>query len=119
MNTRLMRSEMKAGHAAANDTRLLGRRSLAIRRQFLAFSSTALLLCVSTAPAVAASAEQNWPQWRGPLGTGVAPLGNPPTEWSETKNVKWKVKIPGGGHATPIIWEDKVFLMAAIPTGKK
>jgi outer membrane protein assembly factor BamB len=64
-------------------------------------------------------AEQNWPQWRGPLQNGVAPQGNPPVEWSETKNVKWKVKIPGKGSATPIVWEDKVFVLSAIPTGKK
>src|SRR5215217_3766373 len=32
-----------------------------------------------------------WPQWRGPLATGEAPDGNPPAEWSETRNIKWKV----------------------------
>jgi len=72
------------------------------------------------ATAVAASApNQNWPQWRGPLQTGVAPEANPPVTWSETNNVKWKVKIPGSGHATPIIWDDRVFIQTAIPTGKK
>jgi outer membrane protein assembly factor BamB len=39
--------------------------------------------------------------------------------WSETEHVKWKVKIPGAGDATPIIWGDKVFVLTAIPTGKK
>ena len=39
--------------------------------------------------------------------------------WSETNNAKWKVKIPGIGHATPIIWDNWVFIQAAIPTGKK
>ena len=34
-----------------------------------------------------------WPQWRGPLGTGVAPDGDPPSRWSETENVSWKVAI--------------------------
>ncbi|MBM3840140.1 MAG: hypothetical protein FJ398_19670 [Verrucomicrobia bacterium] len=63
--------------------------------------------------------EINWPQWRGPLQNGVAPHGDPPTEWSETKNVKWKVKIPGEGDSTPIIWGDKIFVVSAIPTGKK
>ena len=38
---------------------------------------------------------QNWPQWRGPLGTGIVPSGNPPIEWSEQKNVKWKSRLPG------------------------
>lgn len=65
------------------------------------------------------AAEQNWPQWRGPQGTGVAPDANPPTSWSEEKNIKWKVKIPGRGTATPIIWEDRIFIQTAIATGKK
>ncbi|MCK5102180.1 MAG: PQQ-binding-like beta-propeller repeat protein, partial [Cyclobacteriaceae bacterium] len=60
-----------------------------------------------------------WPQWRGPEATGVAPTGNPPIEWSETKNVKWKIEIPGKGHATPIIWEDKIFVLTAVETEKK
>jgi outer membrane protein assembly factor BamB len=63
------------------------------------------------------SVDQNWPQWRGPLGTGVAPDGNPPVEWSETKNVRWKTELPGLGHSTPIVWGDRVFLTAAVPFG--
>jgi outer membrane protein assembly factor BamB len=75
---------------------------------------------VFTAAAVAASApNENWPQWRGPLQNGVAPAANPPATWSETNNVKWKVQIPGNGQATPIIWDDRVFIQTAIPTGKK
>src|SRR5882672_765785 len=61
---------------------------------------------------------KSWPQWRGPLQTGAAPGATPPTTWSETSNVKWKVKIPGDGTATPIIWENLVFVQTAIPTGK-
>jgi hypothetical protein len=52
----------------------------------------------------------HWPQWRGPLATGVAPHGNPPVEWSETKNVRWKTTLPGRGHSTPIVWQDRVYL---------
>jgi len=73
----------------------------------------------STAHGASSSADQNWPQWRGPLQSGVAPHADPPTEWSETKNVKWKVKIPGDGNSTPVIWENKVFLVTAIATGKR
>ncbi|MDA1166363.1 MAG: PQQ-like beta-propeller repeat protein [Planctomycetota bacterium] len=61
----------------------------------------------------------NWPQWRGPLGTGVSPNGEPPIEWSEEKNVRWKVELPGRGHGTPIVWNDHVFLSTAIPFGPK
>src|SRR5688500_12629224 len=69
--------------------------------------------------AIGSPAEQNWGQWRGPLGNGVSPNGNPPTEWSESKNVKWKLPIPGQGSASPIVWDNHVFIQTAIPTAKK
>ncbi len=62
--------------------------------------------------------EKNWAQWRGPLSTGVSPQGNPPLEWSESKNVRWKIALPGKGHATPIIWGDQVFIATAVETAK-
>jgi len=79
--------------------------------------------CLMTAPAAAddggelADSLGNWPQWRGPLGTGVAPNANPPIEWSEDKNVRWKVELPGLGHSTPIVWGDRVFVTTAVPYG--
>jgi outer membrane protein assembly factor BamB len=63
--------------------------------------------------------EDNWAQWRGPYDNGVAHDGNPPLEWSETTNIKWKSEIPGIGHATPIIWEDQIILLSAIQTDQK
>ena len=83
-----------------------------------------LTLCLCALVAIAASAaqpvdfEKNWHHWRGPYATGVAPDANPPITWSETENVRWKVAIPGIGHATPIIWGDKIFIQTAIE-GKK
>lgn len=64
------------------------------------------------------SPESNWPQWRGPLWNGVAPQGNPPIEWSEDKNLIWKVPIDGQGWSTPIIWSNHIFLHTAIPMDK-
>jgi len=61
----------------------------------------------------------NWPTWRGPLSTGAATTGNPPTEWSETKNVKWKVDLPGKGHSTPLVWGDVIYVTAAVETDRK
>ena len=58
----------------------------------------------------------NWPQWRGPLATGAAEKGNPPSEFSETKNLKWKTPIPGKGHATPVVWEKNIIVQTAVPT---
>ncbi len=65
--------------------------------------------CLCAALAVPASAD-NWPQWRGPLNNGHSAEKNIPTEWSETKNVVWKVKLPVDGSSTPVIWGDKIFL---------
>ena len=61
---------------------------------------------------------EQWGQWRGPLGTGVAPRGDPPIEWNEGTNVRWKTAIPGKGHSTPVIWGDRIFLTMAVPIGE-
>lgn len=74
-------------------------------------TSLTLLAQPATRPA------QQWPQWRGPASTGVAPAAKPPLEWSESKNVRWKVEIPGRGSASPIVWGDRVFLLTATPVG--
>lgn len=58
--------------------------------------------------------ESHWPQWRGPRGDGVAPQGDPPVTWSETANVRYKVEIPGRGHASPVVWGDRIYLLTAI-----
>lgn len=60
----------------------------------------------------------NWPAWRGPLGTGVSDEKNLPVEWSQEKNVAWKVALPGEGNSTPIIWDDKVFVSCASDKGR-
>lgn len=59
-----------------------------------------------------------WPQWRGPLASGVAPQANPPVEWSEKKNVRWKVALPGKGHSSPIVFGDVIYVLAAAPVGE-
>ncbi len=59
----------------------------------------------------------HWPQWRGPFFNGMARTGAP-TEFNDSKNVKWKVAIQGRGFSTPVIWNDRIFLTTALPTGK-
>ena len=63
--------------------------------------------------------DRYWHQWRGPEASGVAPHGDPPIEWNENKNVRWKIDIPGQGHATPIVWDDTVFVTSAIKTDQQ
>jgi outer membrane protein assembly factor BamB len=76
----------------------------------------ALLLGLATFQADE-GAEAFWPHWRGPTGNGVAPKADPPTEWSEKQNLRWKVALPGLGHSTPIVWRDRVFVTTALPFG--
>ena len=63
--------------------------------------------------------ESNWGQWRGPLGTGEAVAADPPVRWSETENIKWKAKIPGLGHSSPVVWENTIVVTTAVPVGKR
>lgn len=61
----------------------------------------------------------NWPEWRGLHNTGSTSEGNVPLAFSETSNVKWKVEIPGKGHATPIVWGNQIIVQTAVATDKK
>jgi outer membrane protein assembly factor BamB len=69
----------------------------------------ALLLAASVLAAPAARAG-NWPFWRGPNYDGVSAETNLPTEWGETKNLAWKLPLPGMGGSTPVVWGDRIFL---------
>jgi len=78
-----------------------------------------LLVCFGfLSTAIGDEQSENWHQWRGPNADGVAPHGNPPIQWDEKTNVKWKIEIPGEGSASPIVWKDKIFLVTAIKTDK-
>jgi len=56
-----------------------------------------------------ATADVNWPGWRGPQSNGTAAPGNYPTKW-DPEDVLWKVDIPGKGFSTPIVWEKQIYL---------
>jgi outer membrane protein assembly factor BamB len=84
-----------------------------------------VLLLVSAALAVASADQRSgsvaaqanpgqrfWPQWRGPHAAGTSRTAQPPLAWSETKNVRWKIELPGRGAATPVIWGDRLFVPA-------
>ena len=83
-------------------------------------AALALAAGVATAaPPASSDMEGGWPAWRGPSRTGSAPGGNPPVEWSETKNVRWKKAVPGLGLSSPIVWGERLFLTTAVSTGEK
>ncbi|HUD82737.1 MAG TPA: PQQ-binding-like beta-propeller repeat protein [Candidatus Saccharimonadales bacterium] len=66
----------------------------------------ALSICLAAASGWAA----NWPQWRGPELNGSTSETNLPATWSKTENVLWSAPLPGPSHATPIVWDDSVFV---------
>lgn len=51
-----------------------------------------------------------WPRFRGPNGSGVSSSTKMPLEWSDTKNLKWKIPLPGPGSSSPIVVGDRVFI---------
>jgi outer membrane protein assembly factor BamB len=73
--------------------------------------SLALLIVFSLTTAGFAA---NWPQWRGPDGSGISNEKNLPATWTPTTNIKWKAAIPGRGHSSPIVWGNRVFVTTAV-----
>lgn len=78
-------------------------------RPLAAVAAAALLACAATA--------SDWTRFRGPNGTGTSPDKDLPVTWSESENLLWKARIPGIGHASPIIHGGKVFLQTAAEDG--
>ena len=78
-----------------------------------AIRSIVLLLLIGDA-----SRGENWPGWRGPRGDGTSSERGLPTQWSgvagDQKNIRWQVEIPGKGHASPIVWNDRVFVATCL-----
>jgi outer membrane protein assembly factor BamB len=57
---------------------------------------------------------ENWPGWRGPRGDGTSLEKNVPVHWSATQNIVWKTPIPGKGHSSPIVWNNRIFVVTAL-----
>jgi outer membrane protein assembly factor BamB len=74
-----------------------------------AAASVVLLACLSLQ-----AREDNWPQWRGPAGSGVAADAQVPLRWSQESNIAWTTEIPGRGHSSPVVWGDSVFLTSSV-----
>ena len=60
----------------------------------------------------------DWPQFRGPDGQGHSKATGIPVEWSDTKNVKWKMPVPGQGYSSPVIFGDQIWMTSAEKNGK-
>ena len=75
-----------------------------------------MVMALSWLLASAASAE-NWPQWRGPFGTGVSTEKGLPTEWSRDQNIAWRTELGGLGVSSPVVWGDRVFVTYQIGAG--
>ena len=58
--------------------------------------------------------QAQWPALRGPNYNGLVHRGNPPVEWSEQKNIRWKTALPGVGHASPLLWGDYLYVQTAV-----
>ncbi|NQT37379.1 MAG: PQQ-binding-like beta-propeller repeat protein [Planctomycetes bacterium] len=69
--------------------------------------STFLALALTATVSAQAS---DWPQWRGPYFNGSTDEEGLPSKWSKTENIAWSVDLPGAAAATPIVWENRVFL---------
>jgi len=96
-------------------TRINGNTEIDVRTIATAFVIAACSLGITAA--AQGPGDRWWGQWRGPLATGVSTTAKPPTEWSESKNVRWKVELPGRGTSTPVVWGDRVFVLTAAPVG--
>ncbi len=77
----------------------------------------ALSLSLAAVPVLLAEAttKDSWHQWRGPHNNGVAE-GDAPLHFSDSEHVKWRIKIPGRGNSTPVIWGGTIFVITAVPT---
>ena len=74
------------------------------------------VVCVGAVVALAAGicgAADKWPQWRGADARGIAKEESIATHWSDTENVIWRAPLPGQGGATPVFWEDRIFVTSA------
>src|SRR6266511_914445 len=72
------------------------------------------LISLLTCTKVITARADDWPAWRGPNADGVTREKNLPVEWSDAKNIRWKVPLPDRGNSTPVVWGKRVFVTQAI-----
>lgn len=80
-------------------------------RRVLVLIALAATFCLASQ-----AAAENWPGWRGPRGDGSSEESGVPIRWDGEKNenIAWKVEVPGTGHASPVVWNDRIFLVSCL-----
>ncbi len=73
-----------------------------------------LIICSLAASSFGFTRAQNWPCFRGPEGDGTSIETGLPVRWDSVTNVVWKVPVPGTGYSSPVIWNDRLFLVTAL-----
>ena len=61
----------------------------------------------------------NWPGWRGPNQDGRSTEARFPTEWSPTRNIRWKAPLPERGNSSPVVWGDRIYVTQAMEAEKR
>jgi len=77
-----------------------------------------LLLSLFVSARLSAQPQADWPQFRGPDGQGHAAAGPVPLEWSETRNVVWKVPVAGRGWSSPVVSQGRIWLTTAVAAAR-
>jgi outer membrane protein assembly factor BamB len=72
------------------------------------------LLSIALLFFAAITSAENWPTWRGPRLDGTSIEKNIPVHWSAASNLIWKTELPGAGHASPVVWENRIFTVTAL-----
>jgi outer membrane protein assembly factor BamB len=94
-------------------------RYLAVAAAILLLSATPRLAEEPKMIEVTGEGAKYWPRWRGPSGQGYVAPAKYANTWSPTRNVKWRVSMPGEGNSSPIVWGDRVFLTTSYDNGAR
>ena len=71
-------------------------------------------LTILLAASISLAYAENWPGWRGPDGLGISTEKSFPAQWDPSKNIKYKIEVPGLGHSSPIVWGNRIFITTAV-----
>ena len=78
-----------------------------------------IVCCTSSVGQGEDALSPHWNQFRGPHGNGISRARDLPVEFSETKNVRWKVPVPGVGWSSPVIWGNQVWVTSGMQGGQQ